>query len=266
MFHDLSNCTLWSSPRVADLFGQFYYKHISSKRNHERKEHILGADRGAWLGPMRSFVLASANARYPEFVRPGNEDGYLIINEVHGSLGAPLIMEALPESRMILMMRDPRDVAASVMDGRREGSWIHEAAKRSGTEDNRADSDPTTQVKKHVENNLETMSHARQAYDDHKGHKTLLKYEDLRADTLGTMKRAITDLGLEVDEAELARTVQRYSWENVPEQEKGKGKFYRKATPGGWKEDLDPEEIEIIEEAFSPLIEEFYSQGKESVS
>jgi hypothetical protein len=208
---------------------------------------------------MRDFILDSANARYPEFARSGNEDRYLIVNEVHGSLGAPLIMEALPESRMILMMRDPRDVAASVMDGRREGSWIHEAAKKSGTEDGRADNNQSAQVKQHAENNLETMSHARLAYGEHKGYKTLLKYEDLRADTLGTMKRAVSELGLIVDEAELARTVQHYSWENVPEEEKGKGKFYRKATPGGWKEDLAPEEIEIIEEAFSPLIEEFYS-------
>ena len=266
MFHDLSNCTLWSSPRVADLFGQFYYKHISSRRNYERKEHILGADRSAWLDPMRSFILDSAGARYPEFTRPGNEDRYLVINEVHGSLGAPLIMEALPESRIILMMRDPRDVAASVLDGRREGSWIHEAAKRSGTEDNRANSDPASQVRNHVENNLETMSHARQAYENHKGYKTILKYEDLRADTLGAMKRAIADLGLEVDEAELARTVRRHSWENVPEEEKGKGKFYRKATPGGWKEDLASEEIEIIEASFSPLIEEFYPSGKQGGS
>lgn len=263
MFDDLSNCTLWSSPRVGTLFGEFYYKHISSKRNYERKEHILGFERSSWLGPVRSFILDSAAARYPKFARAGGENRYLVVNDIHGSIGAPLIMEAMPESRMILMMRDPRDVAASVLDASREESWSYKERKRldKGT-NNLVISDAAAQVKMHVENNLETMSNARQAYDNHKGHKTLLKYEDLRADALGAMKRAVAELGLTVDEAELARVVERYSWENVPEEEKGQGKFYRKATPGGWREDLAAEEIEIIEEAFAPLIEEFYAGDK----
>ena len=40
-------------------------------------------------------------------------------------MGAPLLMEALPESRMILLVRDPRDVAASTLDAAKEGGWLH---------------------------------------------------------------------------------------------------------------------------------------------
>lgn len=261
MFHDLSGCSLWSSPRVGDLFGHFYYKHISTKRNFKRKEHIMGAEKDAWLAPMRSFILDSANARYPRFIHSSGEDRYLVVNEIHGSLGAPLIMEALPESRMILMMRDPRDVAASVLDGSREGSWSYETTKRLDKGDSFVAGDPVAQVKRYVENNLETMNNARQAYDNHKGPKTILKYEDLREDALGAMKRAVSELGLPVDEEELARVVEKHSWENVPADQKGEGKFYRKAAPGSWREDLAPEEIEMIEKGFKPLIEEFYSQS-----
>jgi hypothetical protein len=265
MLGRLTGNTLWSSPRVGDLFGFFDYKFISdvSGADRERDEHILGHSRkDLWLKSMRLFILDQAAARYPKLTRDRAGRKRLIINDIHGSIGAPPIMEALPESRMILMMRDPRDVAASFLDARREGSWRYKGRKRLDKEANFIVSDPIAQLKGFVEGNLETMSNARQAYDNHKGHKTLLKYEDLRADALGAMKRAVAELGLTVDEAELARAVQRYSWENVPEEEKGQGKFYRKATPGGWREDLASEEIEIIEEAFAPLIEEFYAGDK----
>ena len=52
--------------------------------------------------------------------------------------------------------------------------------------------------------------------------------------------------------------MEKHAWENVPEEEKGRGKFHRKATPGGWKEDLTPKQAEIIERITAPLLEEFY--------
>lgn len=59
---------------------------------------------------------------------------------------------------------------------------------------------------------------------------------------------------------ELARGVEKHAFENLPEEEKGQGKFYRKATPGGWREDLTPEQAEIVEEITAPLLEEFYGR------
>jgi hypothetical protein len=86
----------------------------------------------------------------------------------------------------------------------------------------------------------------------------LVKYEDLRDDALGTMKRSYSQLGIAVDEGELSRAVEKHSWENIPDEKKGEGKFYRKATPGGWREDLTPEQVEIVEQIVAPLLKEFY--------
>jgi hypothetical protein len=57
----------------------------------------------------------------------------------------------------------------------------------------------------------------------------------------------------------LARSIEKHSWENIPQEEKGEGKFYRKATPGGWREDLTPEQVEIVERITAPVLEEFYT-------
>jgi hypothetical protein len=65
-------------------------------------------------------------------------------------------------------------------------------------------------------------------------------------------------LGIEVGEEGLARVVEEHSWENIPEEEKGEGKFYRKATPGGWREDLTPKQAEAIERITAPLLKQLY--------
>jgi len=72
------------------------------------------------------------------------------------------------------------------------------------------------------------------------------------------MERIYSSLGIPVDEAELSEAVKKYSWENIPEEEKGEGKFYRKAKPGGWREDLTPEQVKVVERITAPLLEEFY--------
>jgi hypothetical protein len=77
---------------------------------------------------------------------------------------------------------------------------------------------------------------ARRAYEAHEGPKSRIRYEDLRADTPGNLRRIFSELDLAGDEAELSRVVEKHSWEVIPEEEKGEGKFYRKASIGGWVE------------------------------
>jgi hypothetical protein len=113
------------------------------------------------------------------------------------------------------------------------------------------------------------VGNSKRAYDDHRGPKVMVRYEDMRADTLGTMRRIYSSLGIEVDEAELFGAVEKHSWENVPEEDKGEGKFYRKATPGGWRDDLTTEQVEIVERITAPLLKEFsypYEGDSESLS
>jgi hypothetical protein len=106
---------------------------------------------------------------------------------------------------------------------------------------------------------MRTIGNAREAYESHTGPKALLTYEDLRADTLGGIKRVYSALEITVDEKQLAEAVEKHSWETVPEGQKGPGKFYRKATPGGWKDDLTADQVTTVEKVAAPILEEFYS-------
>jgi hypothetical protein len=261
MMGDVEGYALWAEPWVGTLFGRFYYSGID-KRKQDNAQFILGAHRETWLRSIRNFVLDAAAATFPGL----KQDDYLVIKEPNGSIGAPLLMEALPESRMILLARDPRDVISSSMDAKAEGGWNYEKHKKVFQERRRAPSskNPDAFAQKQAKNYMTQMGKAKEAYDAHEGPKVLVRYEELRADTLGTMKRIYSTLGIEVDEEELARVVEKHSWENIPEEEKGEGKFYRKATPGGWREDLTPKQAETVERITAPLLKELYPDEVQS--
>jgi hypothetical protein len=169
-------------------------------------------------------------------------------------------MESMPESRLILLVRDPRDVVASILDGARQGGWIHQWRDKNRMWGHEAldQEGPNSYVRHLAERYLREVGCARRAYSSHKGRKVLLKYEDLRADTLNTMKTLYTALEIPIDGKELEHVVAMHTWESIPDKNKGTGKFHRKATPGGWRADLTTEQAHLIEEITAPLLREFY--------
>jgi hypothetical protein len=243
---------VWFEPRVGTIFDPQRFQ------RHGGKHFILASQyKDVWLRSIRNFILDGANARFPELA-----GGYLAIKEPGGSVGAGLIMEALPESGMVLLIRDPRDVVASWLDATRKGGWQTRRRSEGGRRaESLAETKPNAFVRRHADAYLQHVGSARRAYEAHEGRKVVVRYEDLRADTLGTMKRMYGELDVSVEEVRLAKAVEKHSWENIPEEEKGQGKFYRKATPEAWREDLTRRQVKTVERITAPLLEEFYPKG-----
>ena len=255
MMEEFENQTVWREPYVGELFGRFYDGWVGEK-HFETKHFILSRRaRPSWSRSIRNFVLDEASSRFPEI----REGGYLVVKEPNGSVGAPLLAEALPESRMVFLVRDPRDVVASSLDAFKKGSWLYERRiEQGGGRIAMFDVQADALVEKTAKRYVKDIGAVKEAYENHGGPKVLVKYEDLRADTLGTMRRIYSVLNIPVADDVLARSVEKHAWDNVPEGSKGEGKFHRKAKPGGWREDLTAEQARTVEEITASLLKEFY--------
>lgn len=252
MMGEATGYALWNEPQVGTLFGRFYNEQGRHLRG--RKHFALGGDRQTWIPPMRRFILDLSSTKLPGVARDPRK--YMVVKEPNGSIGAPLIVEALPESKMIFLLRDPRDAVASKLDGRRPGGW-----NRRRNESGKQQVDENAMVGNLARGYMRDIGSTSEAYEAHRGDKVTIRYEDLRDDTLGTMKRIYSTLNLPLNEEELAGIVAKHSWENIPEDEKGPGKLRRKAAPGGWEDDLTPGQVEAVEKATAPILEKYYSGG-----
>ena len=106
---------------------------------------------------------------------------------------------------------------------------------------------------------VDNVSAVKEAYASHPdGAKVLIRYEDLRATPLDCASYICDSLGIEVDREQLEQAVEGHAFENIPQENRGQGKFHRRATPGGWREDLTPEQARTVEEITGPLLREFY--------
>ena len=250
MMAELDNQERWHEPYVGLLFGSFLYERLEgNSKLLNNPGFIMGEPyRKTWLDSIRNFVVEGAIARYPNL----RDDQYLVIKEPNGSLGAPLLLEATPESRMIFLIRDPRDVVASRLDAFDKDSW-------TGQDRDLGTTDKLNAFTKHLaEDYLKVVSQVEKAYEAHPGEKVLVRYEDLRRDTTSTLKAMYAGLGMEADESRLEAAVAKHSWEQIPDSAKGSGRFYRKAEPGSWRVDLSPAQIEIIEDVTGPILSMFY--------
>lgn len=250
MMAELDNQERWHEPYVGLLFGSFVYERLGNNTKLlNSPAFIMGAPyRRVWLNSIRNFLLEGARARYPNLRR----DQHLVIKEPNGSVGAPLLLEATPESRLIFLIRDPRDVVASRLDAFSKDSWSAQDRNLDSAERLNAF---TEQL---AEDYLNVVSQVRRVYETHPGEKTLVRYEDLRKDTVGTLRSMYDALKINVEQDSLEAAAAKHAWEQVPEDKKGAGKFYRKAKPGGWEEDLSPEQVRIIEDATGAVLSEFY--------
>jgi hypothetical protein len=156
---ELPDHARWNEPVVGMLFGGFYYE----RSKWDARDAFILSDsfRETWIGAIRRLVLDGAAARYPEVAEWG---GYLVIKDPCGSISAPLLMEALPENRMIFLIRDPRDVVASTL----HVTFLRETPSTPRWK--RAEEQTDDFVREEAEFYLGSINLTKEAYESHKGY------------------------------------------------------------------------------------------------
>lgn len=241
MLSEAFDLTLWFEPRIGSLFDPNW---IAS--HHGRSYVFSPKHEHQWLPAIREFILRIGTSRFPD------ARGF-VIKETDGSIAAPLFLKAFPGSKPVLLVRDPRDVAASWNDAYSDGGWRdRQMSKVSGGNPlKRLGADEHT--RKRAEHYVSALAPALDAFERYEKQKSLVTYEELRANGPEVMERIAADLGLPGDKAR--QTAERHAFEAIPEDQRGAGKFRRKAQPGSWREDLTEEQVAIVEEIAGPLMD-----------
>ncbi len=226
---------LVEKPRVVDLRTDEHY--------------FFAAQRSElWSPVLRKLILR----RFSSYLRPEAEA--YIVHEPNGSDGADIIMQSLPKSRLLFLMRDARDVIDSILDAYRTGSWLDMAFGVG------RDLTPRDRVELIETESYRWLTRTRvvqRAFDEHDPRlRYYLRYEDLLSDTSTELAHILAWMNL-ARPADFNERVDRHSFGSIPAEQTGPGKFHRAASPGLWKETWTAEEKRLCGAILDPTLEEY---------
>ena len=169
----------------------------------------------------------------------------LIIKEPSGGEGIRTILECLPNSKMIFLVRDGRDVVDSKVDRHMPDSW----SIRQGSEFLPLDTlEKRRRIISYYSSDWKwTIINIQKDFEKHDSTlRYFLRYEDLIKNTFFELKKIYDFLKMPIDENEIRHAIEKSKFENIPSSEKGPGKFYRTAKVGGYKDNFSKEEQELM--------------------
>lgn len=213
--------------------------------------------RDVWMPEARRFALVrlqgvldrAAATRVPLTERP-----HVAIKETNGSHAADLVMSLLPRSRIVLLIRDGRDVVDSLLDAYKPGSFLANNQRQSfGTPAERAER--LRWAGRLWACNTDMTLRAMAAHDP--ALCRTVRYEDLLADPAGELRDLYRWIGLDRSGERVTRMAAAHSFECLPESEKGPRTRNRAARPGLWREKLSDEEQRVLAEIFGDRLERF---------
>jgi len=211
----------------------YYYQTVSPRplEDLDMKDHVL-------LRPASLMHLQQVARYQPLLVKT---------HHINASIfGTDLIPAPLTE-QVIYIVRDPRDIAISYAN---HFSCSIDDAIHSMNDEGRHIGDD-------IHHHLGTWSMHVNSYRTAKAFKVgLVKYEDILKDPKEKLGNLLRYLGFEVNEERLDLAIEASSFDKLQAQEKEKGfnetphegvTFFRKGTPGEWRDVLTEEQIEKIQ-------------------
>lgn len=176
----------------------------------------------------------------------------IIIKEPNGSQAAALIGRLLPQSRLLVVWRDGRDVVDSQLDASRKGAWMDVVGggrDLSGQE--RLDYLTERALRWRTRTQV-----VQQAYADHAPDRRMaLTYESLLAAPVPALEALSSWLGVPA-RTPAAAVAEAFDFAAIKPEDKGQGRFARAARPGMWRESLGPKEQQLLHEIMGATLEQ----------
>ena len=210
----------------------------------------------AWRPALRRLVLARLGAQADEVSAAyGLRSPLLVIKEPNGSGGADEVLALFPDSRMIFLLRDGRDIVDSMVDAQAAGGWLERS--------------PGTELSTATEQRLELVAHesrlwvartkaVKRAFDAHPAQRRLLlRYEDVRREPGARLAELDDWLSLGRAPSEREDALRWNDFDSYPAEAKGRGMPLRAAQPGLWRQNLSPAEQQAMTEIMGPTLAAF---------
>jgi Sulfotransferase family len=218
------------------------------------------------LQPELRGMILRGFVRQLEELGQTTDPRWLVIKEPNGSHAADSVMSLFPESRLLFLVRDGRDVIDSLIDAMlARDSWWQQSQV---SEEPRIVGERMAFIRHHANLWLQRTEAVQRAYTaTPQALRLQVGYEALLADTVSGFERMLDWLGMEVDPGAVRAAVQKRAFSSIPAEQKGPGKRARSATPGQWRERLRPAEIDLVESIMGPKLRELgYEVGAEMAS
>ena len=230
-----------STPRVLDL---------------RKDEHYFFSPEWAhlWTPTLRQLILRRFSAY------SASQTAVYLVHEPNGSDGADIIMRTLPRSRLIFLLRDGRDVVDSILDSYKPGSWLDIAF---GVGRDLTATDRLAVIESESYRWLTRTRVIQSAFDSHRlDLRWFVRYEDLLSDTKTELAKILEWINL-MPATGFEDRVTTYSFNRIPKEEQGSGRFRRAASPGIWRHSWTPEEKQVCAQILDPILRAYgYEETK----
>lgn len=214
--------------------------------------------RDAWWEPLRELIRARFEAQARDLPGGPAAATHYAVKEP-GSHVAGLCLDLFPQSKLVFLLRDGRDVVASWLDAYSRGSWAIEGGAFPVAPEGRL---PLIRWLSSVWA-YRTREVSRAFASQSPDQRLLLRYERLRDEAAAGLGEVAALLGVEASAEEIEAIANRHAFERVPRSSRGKGREIRQARPGSWREDFSATEIAAMHEEMGEVLTEFGYHVKE---
>jgi len=225
----------------------FTFPNITTNAEHAgRTDYCLSTEyEEAWRPPLRALIVSRVRAQADRVARGrGVVDPITVLKEPNSSHAAELLLSLVPESRLIFLLRDGRDVIDSLLDAFTGDTWWTSTYGGFGDQDERW---RLGMIRHQARFWLYKTEAVERAFAAHAVDRRLLvKYEELLASPVETFGELARWIGLPMTEGRAREVVAAQEFSRVPPNERGSGKFLRAAEPGLWRENMSAAEQRLV--------------------